>query len=114
MQPNDDRTQLKAMLQEWQVPGPPASLEQRVLRACRPGYRPPYRIDWRSLFTGYIRVPVFLVYALAVLLTATIWRVSAYVPATRPCVAAAHSVQEGPPRATPIPVRCDHPLPGVC
>jgi hypothetical protein len=48
MEPNDP--QLRNLLHEWEVPGAPPSLEERVLG--KPG---PW---WRFLFTGYIRVPV--------------------------------------------------------
>jgi hypothetical protein len=112
MQSNDDRhedAQLRGLLREWQVADAPPSLEQRVLKSCTPRRR----AWWRFLFTGYIRVPVPLVYVLAALLTVAVWRVTAHAP-TRPCVADAHSTTEGRASESRPASRCDHPLPGVC
>jgi hypothetical protein len=72
MQPNTDEhdgAQLNGLLREWLAPDMPSSLEQRILRSCTPRRR----TWWQLLFTGYIRVPVPLVYLLAMLMTATVW-----------------------------------------
>jgi hypothetical protein len=47
---NDDDLKLRRLLREWQIPGAPASLDERVLRRSRP--------RWAFLLTGSIRVPV--------------------------------------------------------
>jgi hypothetical protein len=102
MQPNDHRNegaQLNELLREWIVADAPTSLEQRVMKQCTP----PGRGWWRLLFTGYIRVPVALVYVLAVLMTVTVWRVAAHAPP--PCLGNTHSAST---------IICNHPAPGIC
>jgi hypothetical protein len=111
MQPNNDEhdgAQLNGLLREWMAPDMPPSLEQRVLRSCTP----PRRTWWQLLFTGYIRVPVSLVYVLATLMAVTVWRFTAHAP-PGPCVADTHNASQGRVSGTP-PARCEHPLPGVC
>jgi hypothetical protein len=49
MEPTHD-PQLRRLLKEWEVPGAPPSLEERVLGPRRPW--------WQFLFSGSIRVPV--------------------------------------------------------
>jgi hypothetical protein len=53
----DDDKRLSELLQEWQLPGAPSSLDARVL-----GRRKPW---WKLLFTGSVRVPMPLAFALA-------------------------------------------------
>jgi hypothetical protein len=109
MQPDDNRregAQLNGLLREWEIPDPPPSLDQRVLRSCRPPW-------WRILFTGYIRVPVALVYVVGVLLAVTVWKVAAHAPVA-PCVAEARGASVNRPARTPSPSHCDHPAPGIC
>src|ERR1700733_14080549 len=114
--PNDDRhdddAQLRGLLREWQVPShAPESLEQRVLGSRQHQARQ-YRSWWRFLFSGYIRVPVSVACALALLLTVAAWRFAAQAPS--PCVAektvapASRVARALPPEA------CDHRAPGVC
>jgi hypothetical protein len=50
---------LSELLREWQITDAPASLDKRVLNACRP---------WRLLFTGSIRVPVPVAIAIVAVL----------------------------------------------
>jgi hypothetical protein len=115
MQPDDDRNegaQLNGLLREWVVPDAPPNLEQRVLRRCKA------RDWWRLLFTGYVRVPVAVLYVLAVLVTATVWKVAAHGPGA-PCVAVAHSAPaSGEPGtlagAAGKASHCDHSAPGFC
>ena len=105
-----DDVQLRGLLREWKAPHTPASLEQRVL-----GQRADFsrrRQSWRFLFSGYIRVPVPVVFGLAVLLTVAGWRFSVQPPA--PCVAEREvAPASAVARALPID-RCDHAAPGVC
>src|SRR5437763_16222774 len=61
MEPNDP--ELRKLLREWEVPGAPPSLEQRVLGNTRPR-----TTGWRALLTGYIRVPVPVGLAMAIAL----------------------------------------------
>jgi hypothetical protein len=56
----DRDPRLSELLREWQVGGAPPSLEQKVLG--------PRRRWWESLFTGYVRVPVPVGFAVAVAL----------------------------------------------
>ena len=112
MQPDDYGTedaQLKGLLREWTVPGPPRSFEDRVLRSCAPWYR----TGWRWLFTGYVRVPVALVYVLAVLMAAAVWKSTIHAPAA-PCVADAHGAPASTVHQAAPPVPCDHAAAGVC
>jgi len=104
MQPNDDRNQgaqLNGLLREWVAPEPSPALDQRVMKACTPRHV----AWWRFLVTGYIRVPVYLVFFLAALLSVTVWQFAAR-PAHAPCVAVGH--------AAPPTTGCDHPAPGIC
>ena len=55
---NDPR--LKRLMQEWQVPNAPESLEQRVLGQSRTW--------WRSLMSSRVRVPLPVAIAVSVLL----------------------------------------------
>ena len=55
---NDPR--LKRLMQEWQAPNAPESLEQRVLGPSRPW--------WRVLVTSRVRVPLPVAIAVSVLL----------------------------------------------
>jgi len=59
MEPKDD-PKLSELLKEWQVPGAPPSLDERVLG--------PRRKWWSFLLTGSIRVPVPVGVALAAIL----------------------------------------------
>jgi len=68
MEPMEDR-ELSKMLGEWQAPGAPPTLRDRVLPARQPW--------WRWLLTGTIRIPAPV--ALAAALAAAIW---IYVAAT--------------------------------
>jgi hypothetical protein len=84
MEPNDPK--LRDLLHEWQAPQLPAGLEQRVLSSSlmitpRPG--------WRFLVSGYIRVPVPLACAAAVLMMFTGWWVARQTTPSGPCVTAA-------------------------
>lgn len=69
MEPNDE---LKALLQEWPAAEPSPDLEQRVMRACEP--------RWRFFFTGYIRVPVAVVYAAAIVMALFVWKLASHAP----------------------------------
>lgn len=112
-QPHDDRhddAQFRGLLKEWQAPETPPSLEQRVLGSRRQS--PQHQSVWRFLFSGYIRVPVSVACALAVLLTAAVWRFAAQAPA--PCVAVQTVAPENHAARTLPPNRCEHPAPGVC
>jgi hypothetical protein len=81
MEPNDP--QLRDLLHEWQSPQVPAGLEQRVLSS---------RGGWRFLVSGYIRVPVPLACAAAVLMMFTGWWVARQTTPAGPCVTAAARV----------------------
>jgi hypothetical protein len=97
MQPYNDRdddAQLRGWLREWKAPATPPSLEQRVL-ATR-GLQPQRQVWWRFLLGGYIRVPVSVACALALLMSAAAWRFAVQPPA--PCIAA----------------QCEHSVLGVC
>ncbi len=112
MQPHDDRhddARLRDLLKEWKAPETPLSLERRVLGSRS---SQPYRSAWRFLFSGYIRVPVSVACAMAVLLTAAVWRFAIEPPA--PCVAAQSVAPENHAARTLPPNRCEHPAPGVC
>jgi hypothetical protein len=117
MQPNHDPhddAQLRGLLREWEAPETPASLERRVLRA-RPShpYRSPWFLAaWRFLVGGYIRVPVPVACALAVLLSVAAWKVSVRPPA--PCAAENTIAPENHAARISQQDRCDHPAPGVC
>ncbi len=65
MERNDDE-ELRSLLREWQAPLMLASVEERVLAACRPW--------WRFLLNGYIRMPVPLACCIVLLLAAEAWR----------------------------------------
>lgn len=111
MQPNDEQfnsAQLRGLLQEWPAPDLPASVEQRVLNSCT--HR--HRAWWRSLFTGYIRVPVYVVYVLAVLLSAAGWKYVAR-PTPGPCLSQSHVAAATPVSGTPHS-HCDHSPSGFC
>ena len=87
MEPNDP--QLRELLREWQAPGIPASLEERVLRPSR---------SWsRILLHGYIRVPVPVACCLMALVMFAGWRISARASGSVPCVA-----------------NCNHAVAGAC
>jgi hypothetical protein len=53
----DDDKRLSELLKEWQLPAAPASLDARVLASRKPW--------WKLLFTGSIRIPVPIAFALA-------------------------------------------------
>ncbi|HEY4088717.1 MAG TPA: hypothetical protein VGM43_22460 [Bryobacteraceae bacterium] len=53
----DDDKKFSELLKAWQLPGAPASLDARVLASRRPW--------WKLLFTGSIRIPVPVAFALA-------------------------------------------------
>ena len=75
MEDNDD-LKLGALLQEWQLPGAPKSLDERVLAVRRPW--------WRFLLTGSVRIPVPAGLALAaalLIMAGALWRQK---PATAP------------------------------
>jgi hypothetical protein len=77
MGPND--RQLRDLLREWQTPGIPPALEERVLRPPR---------SWpRFLLRGYIRVPVPVACCLIALLLFAGWRVAIQPAQSAPCVA---------------------------
>ena|ERR1035441_1915335 len=59
---HDDGRKFRELLHEWQVPGVPKSLDERVL-----GLRRPW---WTSLLTGSIRIPVPVGLALVEILLA--------------------------------------------
>jgi hypothetical protein len=59
MEPQDD-PKLRELLNEWQLPDAPASLDARVLGARTP--------RWRVLLSGSIRLPVPIALAIAVAL----------------------------------------------
>ncbi len=103
MQPHHDRhddAQLRGLLREWKAPETPPSLEQRVLLSRA------NESWWRFLFSGYIRVPVSVACALALLLTVAVWKVAVQPPA--PCV----TTQTVAPA---LPLNgCRRPAPGVC
>jgi hypothetical protein len=117
-QPHDDRgdeTQFRGLLREWQAPETPPSLEQRVLgsRGQSPEHQSPWhRSVWRFLLSGYIRVPVSVACAMAVLLTAAVWRFAVQPPA--PCVAAQTVAPENRVARTLPLDRCEHPALDVC
>ena len=98
MQPIDDfrqeDSQLREVLQEWQVPATPQSLEKRVL-----GSRAPW---WRFLINGYIRVPVPVACCVAVLVIFAAWRSVKLSEAGTPCSIAAQ------------PSICTSSIPGAC
>lgn len=110
MLPDDDAhdsASLSGLLREWPAPSVPAALDQRVLKSC--SHHQPW---WRFLFTGYIRVPVYVLYVLAVLLTAAGWRFAARGPSA-PCstqaqIATASRVSLKV-SASPLSTRCNHP-----
>jgi hypothetical protein len=115
MQPNDDQhedVQLRNLLREWQAPETPASLERRVLGSGALGALEKPQAWWRFLVNGYIRVPVSVACALAVLLMVAMWRVSIRPPA--PCVAEKIAAPENPASQTALPNGCKNPAPGVC
>jgi hypothetical protein len=112
MRPNNDSqnddAQLRGLLREWRAPETPPSLEQRVLGSL-PSQSQPW---WRFLFSGYIRVPVYVAYVLAILLMLGAWRVAVQPPA--PCVAAETAAPAHQVTRTLPPNTCDHAAPGVC
>lgn len=73
----DDDKKLTELLKEWQLPAAPVSLDARVLG--------PRTLWWKTLFTGSIRIPVPLAFALAaalvVMAIALLRRPAAPVPA---------------------------------
>jgi hypothetical protein len=108
MRPNDDSRddiQLRGLLREWQAPETPRALEQRVLGSL-PSQALPSQPWWRVLFSGYIRIPVYVAYVLAILLTLGAWKVAVQPPA--PCVAA----QTVAPAT--VAKACDRSGPDVC
>ena len=112
MQPQDDRPdddQLSGLLREWQAPGTPPSLEQRVMSRCVPRNR-----NWlRLLFTGYIRVPVALVYVLVALVTIGVWKFGVHATPA-PCVAEARREPEIHASRAPSSNRCQPQPSGLC
>ncbi len=116
MLPTDDRhddAQLRGLLREWQVPDAPASLAQRVLEAQRVlGSRVKPARWWHFLLSGYIRVPVPVACALAVLLSVAMWRVSVRPPG--PCVAEKIAAPENRAAQALPPDVCDQRASGVC
>jgi len=65
----DDDGKLRELLKEWQAPGAPKSLDERMLRLRQPW--------WRVLLTGSIRIPVPVGVALAVAfltMAGAVWR----------------------------------------
>jgi len=114
-QPHDERrdeAQFRGLLKEWKAPETPLSLERRVLGSREPRQSLQHRSVWRFLLSGYIRVPVSVACAMAVLLTAAVWRFAVQPPA--PCVAAQAVAPENHAAHTFLPNRCEHPAPGVC
>jgi hypothetical protein len=96
--------QLSGLLRQWQAPEPSAEVEGRVMKACgrRSG-------AWRFLFTGYVRVPVAVVYVFGVLVSVGVWKLAAHGPVA-PCVA-----EVRPHAAALAPSsRCGHGVPGIC
>ena len=84
MQTFDDQhedAQLQGLLREWQTPEPPPGLEARVMRARR-------GTGWRFFVTGYVRVPVAMVYVFGVLVTVGVWKLAAH-ETIAPCMAEA-------------------------
>ncbi len=73
MKPEDD-LQLKSVLREWQVPGAPPSLVEKLDRARTPW--------WRRALTASIPVPVPLAVCLTVVLLYGAWRATAPAPCT--------------------------------
>src|SRR5687767_7297122 len=71
MEPGDD-PRLKRMLNEWQVPNAPGTLEQRVFHhRGQDGQRDqPRRLWWRALIDARVRVPLPVALAFSV---ALIW-----------------------------------------
>jgi formylglycine-generating enzyme required for sulfatase activity len=67
MEPNSD-PELRNLLEEWQTPALPASLEERVLGARRRW--------WRFLLRGSFRIPVPVAACLAVLMAVAVWRLA--------------------------------------
>jgi hypothetical protein len=71
MEPNDD-LELHELLQEWQAPSTPPTLEARVLT--------PRRTQRRSvlsfLLTGHVRVPVPVALSLVSLISLLAWRLA--------------------------------------
>ena len=53
----DDDKKLSELLKEWQLPGAPGSLDARVLR--------PRKHWWNVLFTGSVRIPLPVAFAIA-------------------------------------------------
>lgn len=98
MQPNDDfrneDSRLSEVLQEWQAPGAPQSLEQRVLP-----HKDPW---WRFLVAGYIRVPVPVACGVAILMIFAAWRTVRPPLAGVPCSIAAQQAV------------CTSAIPGMC
>jgi hypothetical protein len=103
MQPNDDSrqqdSQLSDVLQEWQAPATPGSLEQRVLAVSRTTTPQPW---WRFLLNGYIRVPVPVACCVAVVVIFAAWRSVRPPSAGAPCSIAAR------------PSVCTSSIPGAC
>lgn len=103
MQPHEDfghdDARLKEVLQEWQAPAAPPSLEQSVLGSLGSRAKP---VWWRFLITGYIRVPVPVACGLAVLVLFAAWRAVRPPLSGAPCSIAAQ------------PGICTSAIPGVC
>jgi len=59
--------ELRAILQEWKAPEPPAALERRVLAAYRAAHAPS---PWRRFWTARISMPVPVLAALLLLTVA--------------------------------------------
>ncbi len=98
MQPNDD-SRLKEVLQEWQAPAAPESLEQRVLGSPMLQTKDPW---WRFLVNGYIRVPVPVACCVAILMILAAWRSVRPPQSGAPC-----SIAERPSV-------CTSAIPGMC
>jgi hypothetical protein len=71
--------QLQGLLREWRTPDPSPGLEARILRARR-------KAGWRFFVTGYVRVPLAVVYVFGVLVTVGVWKLAAHEPVA-PCMA---------------------------
>jgi hypothetical protein len=76
MEPGND-PRLKRLLDEWQVPDAPDTLEQRVLRQPRPW--------WRTLMSSRVRIPLPIAVAFSVALVwLTVLAVRDRTPAFEP------------------------------
>jgi len=110
MQPDNNRREdfeLRSLLEEWEAPRTPASLEARVLDSIET----PRSSWWRFLLTGYIRVPVPVACALALFVTGGIWKLtSSALP--QPC--SANQIAASQVHVKPASDRCGHLVSGGC